>query len=865
MINLYLLKYNNYYNRKIKKEAGIGNYGDYILAAFQNIYTFDYADGVNTSHVLPYKGETPDYAIITEEDESGTEEIKSRWFVVESSYIRGGKYRVSLRRDLIADNLEEVLDAPCMVEKGYINDQLNDDSVFNDEGQSYNQIKESEILLPDKTGCPWIVGYLAAPTETQKRDKDGNLQWDAEGHPVMESEPDKVVNGSIVSDENGIIIKSISDIPYYNDFNMTSEFSGTCNCKFDGQDMPGSYLAIAAKEIGHLPLQDVVSMTYFRPVGPYGAYNNRIFAFGLGGDFNDLKTYWEVGKKPIDGPYYTTKDNGVINQVANEYSRASNIAPSYSVFRKKQQEIIDCMWKSYETVSESYKTYYTIEYLQKYYQDRYYKLEDRLYKVEISFDSNMYSSHSVLTTYSDAIMSGLQNYYLYTQGKIANSSISFTYIYKKANVNIVEVKQTVTTTIPGRSRPLLSDAPYCMFCMPYGDIPVYKESTEAAYVTKKEYNLALANSISTTIGTDKVLDIQILPYCPIPAAVIPKGIRLENQIYTAINSVNKNTTENTEVGFILWCNTSSFSIDIKKTDIKSLKADDLKKPPFFIENYKEESQLSLCRLSDPSHTQVFEFNAAKNGGINLFHVLCTYKPNSPYISIHPDFGRLYGDDYDDTRGLICGGDYSLPIVSNAWTEYEYRNKNYQNTFNREIQSMELSNKIQKKADIVNAVSTTINAGIQGSIGAGNILGSTAAIPAGIGGAMDIKYKEMLRNDQIDKAKTLFNYNLQNIQALANTVSKSNPYNIDNKYVPYLEIYNCSDVEREAFKLKMKYDGMTIMRTGTLRYFLNYKDEVEESYIKGAIIRFPNLSEDYNYAKELSNEVGQGFYLDRRWY
>lgn len=865
MINLYLLKYNNYYNRIIKKEAGIGNYSDYILASFQNIYTFDYADGINTSHVLPYKGETPDYAIVTEEDESGNEEINSRWFVIESSYIRGGKYRISLRRDLIADNLDEVLDAPCMVEKGYINDQLNDDSIFNDEGQSYNQIKKGEILLPDKTGCPWIVGYLAAPTETQKRDKDGNLQWDAEGHPIMESEPDKVVNGNIASDEHGIIINSIEDIPYYNDFNMTSEFSGTCNCKFDEQDMPGSYLAIAAREIGHLPLQDVVSMIYMRPLGPYGAYNNRIFAFGLGGDFNDLDTYWEVGKKPIDGPYYTTKDNGVINQVANKYNRASNVAPSYSVFRKKQQEIIDCMWKSYETVSESYKTYYTIEYLQRYYKDRYYKLGDRLYKVEISFDSNIYSSHSVLTTYSDAIMSGLQNYYLYTQGKIANSSISFTYIYKKANVNIVEVKQTVTTTIPGRSRPLLSDAPYCMFCMPYGDISVYKESTEAEYFTKKEYNLAIANSISTTIGTDKVLDIQILPYCPIPAAVIPKGIRLENQIYTAIKSVNKNTTENTEVGFILWCNTSSFSIDIKKTDIKSLKPEDLAKPPFLIENYKEESQLSLCRLSDPSHTQVFEFNAAKNGGINLFHILCTYKPNSPYIAIHPDFGRLYGDDYDDTRGLICGGDYSLPIVSNAWTEYEYRNKNYQNTFNREIQSMELSNKIQKKADIVNAVANTANAGIQGAIGTGNISGSLAAVPAGIGGAMDVHYKEMLRNDQVDKAKTLFNYNLQNIQALANTVSKSNPYNIDNKYFPYLEIYTCSDVEREAFKLKMKYDGMTIMRTGTLRYFLNYKDEVEESYIKGAIIRFPNLSEDYDYAKELSNEVGQGFYLDRRWY
>ena len=217
MINLYLLKYNNYYNRKIKKEQTIQEYANYILASFNNIYTFDYADGVNTSHVLPYKGETPDYAIVTEEDESGIEEIKYRWFVVESSYIRGGKYRVSLRRDLIADNLDEVLDAPCMVEKGYINDPINDDAIFNDEGQSYNQIKVDETLLYDESKCPWIVGYLANPTPEEK---------------------DTTITANVTIAENAEKITKLSDIGFYKYFDMDSTgFSGTCKCGFDNYDI----------------------------------------------------------------------------------------------------------------------------------------------------------------------------------------------------------------------------------------------------------------------------------------------------------------------------------------------------------------------------------------------------------------------------------------------------------------------------------------------------------------------------------------------------------------------------------------------------------------------------------------------------
>lgn len=830
MINLYLLKYNNYYNRKIKKEAGIGNYGDYILASFQNIYTFDYADGVNTSHVLPYKGETPDYAIVTEEDESGIEEIKSRWFVVESSYIRGGKYRVSLRRDLIADNLDEVLDAPCMVEKGYINYPESDDSIFNDEGQSYNQIKVSEDLLFDKSNCPWIVGYLnkGAINEIKGKNVEASL----------------TISDGTSSDINVEVLNSLSDLPYWEFMDVNP------NAKEYHGYIPGALpiieISALASRWNTLPVIKGYTLFQYTQNGPY-MYSPTAFGINYTGQ---ALTGWE---KDANGGFYSLVDGP---KLTNKFlGKTGGAGESITIYKQCKDQLK--LLSDYVLREENYNDSFDVAYTTV--QNKIYKVGTEYFMIEVEKDPSVedndtpsykYVERWAPKSYNDIILTKLPDYIEYA----TEPAVLYKFIYQGVTFKLKKVGPKISTTIPSVI-PVLNDNSYSMFCMPYGDIPVYTKSVEPELTTNKIYNLLIASSISSSIGTDSIIDIQILPYCPFQQYLRDGGI-YSKYIFTTSIFMEENGESSTEenkktVGYIFWCKESSFKFDIERT--------------LEINDYKEESQLDLYRLSDPSHTQVFEFNAAKNGGIFNFHVECTYKPFDPYINIHPTFNRLYGRDYDDSRGLICAGDYSLPINSNAWADYTYRNKNYQNTFNREIQSMELSNKIQKKADIVNAVANTVNAGLQGAIGAENLLGGLAALPAGIGGGMDIKYKEMLRNDQLDKTKTLFNYNLQNIQALPNSISKSNPYNIDNKYVPYLEKYTCSDVEREAFKLKMKYDGMTIMRTGTLRYFLNYKDEVEESYIKGAIIRFPNLSEDYNYAKELSNEVGQGFYLDRRWY
>ena len=79
------------------------------------------------------------------------------------------------------------------------------------------------------------------------------------------------------------------------------------------------------------------------------------------------------------------------------------------------------------------------------------------------------------------------------------------------------------------------------------------------------------------------------------------------------------------------------------------------------------NECDLLRLVSQNYSAIFEFSAAKSGGVDGFLADCTYKPWSPYIHIMPRLKGLYGDNFvsiDDARGLICGGDMSLPQLSN---------------------------------------------------------------------------------------------------------------------------------------------------------------------------------------------------------
>ena len=97
--------------------------------------------------------------------------------------------------------------------------------------------------------------------------------------------------------------------------------------------------------------------------------------------------------------------------------------------------------------------------------------------------------------------------------------------------------------------------------------------------------------------------------------------------------------------------------------------------------------------------------------------------------------------------------------------------------------------------------------------------------------------------------------LENIQALPYTLTKVGAFNINSKIWPFIEYYTCSDVEKEALKMKIKYEGMSI---GIVDYLSNYM--VEGSYLQADLIRNDNIMDDPHLLDDIYIELTKGVYL-----
>lgn len=174
MKTLYILKkYNNYFNRIIKKEANLSAY----LAAAEAYNTipnanFVIGDGVSTTHVHNFPIGTQsfegNYLLVVD---NGV--IESRWFILENYWNREGQYVLTLRRDLIIDYFDDFADSGFYCEKGlptngyveqsgqdfYKDYVYPDPAIFNIEPIQFNEIKQKSIYLKDDYDLQWIVFY----------------------------------------------------------------------------------------------------------------------------------------------------------------------------------------------------------------------------------------------------------------------------------------------------------------------------------------------------------------------------------------------------------------------------------------------------------------------------------------------------------------------------------------------------------------------------------------------------------------------------------------------------------------------------------------------------------------------------------
>ena len=215
---------------------------------------------------------------------------------------------------------------------------------------------------------------------------------------------------------------------------------------------------------------------------------------------------------------------------------------------------------------------------------------------------------------------------------------------------------------------------------------------------------------------------------------------------------------------------------------------------------------------------------------------------------------MYGNNYDDQRGLICGGDFSLPQISDAWSTYQINNKNYQVMFNRQIESLDKQIVIGSLSDMAGVIGGTVG-GVGGGAFSGSIMGGASGAMAG--GIADISTNAILRADQRDAMIQQHNWQLDNIKAMPYGVSKATNFNSEQPKFPYIETYTATGEEITNLEKFLSLKSYNISRYGK---FADYVKPTGRTWLQGTFVRLNGVSDDAHYLAAIAGEVKQGFYV-----
>ncbi|MBP5446233.1 MAG: hypothetical protein J6Y28_08695 [Acholeplasmatales bacterium] len=872
--NVYLLSFNNYYNRRVLKGydtiAGYVNAGHQIGQTIQNC-NFEMRDGI-TSEIIINQGfatTQPDYMLIEEKETNNF----SRWFILDSDLIRGNQYKFTLKRDICVDYNDVLINSHYFIERGWINDK-NSDLLYNKEGQAYSQIKTGQTYLFDETNCAWIVGYFDKKWNGGSMGSHVNI-----GSEVTYTAPNGISNWTV----GGTNMYQYIDMEGHRTHSYINADTG-----------PDNYYMCLNMPVHNINLSgsDKYNMVHFGiDLKTLTATNSVIDS-----DWIDSRPYTGVGVKSINSFTYVSK----VDQT--KWTGNSNVtSASYknTLYYNYLNYLLDPNPLIYSNLMNDLNTAAGLTAADKelaetlYYDYNGKTIKDlttnKVYRISVMINfadgqfSNYTTSDDIYTSGKAFIKSSLHTAYgdfsvTFDDNDTDTSKFDLYYHYNKYYIRLTEEVPVTLSIQSASTRQHTLDAAYDMFCLPYGDLTIkYTDGGQTKFLTMtKELSMNLAQSIAINAG-ENIYDLQILPYCPMRECIIQTSPGFSFDI-RGLNSGQYDTVVDQsagaiKMGFILYpsnAEQSSFKLRDCYADCYTV--------PQFTDAYslKKDYNTKMYRLSSPNFASSFEFSMAMNDGIEYYIVSYTYKPYTPYIRIRPKFNRMYNQDYQDGRGLILQGDFSVPTLTDQWVKFEIENKNYLNTFNREIDSMELQHKVGETQDLANAITGSITGALSGAM-AGGIAGSAAGpvgtavgaiggaviggVTSAVGGVIDYQNNQKLRNDAIDKAKDLFNYQLDNIKALPRTIRNIGCFTADFTMVPVLEEYSASPDEIDTYDYKMNWYGMSIMRPGHL---LEYTRNDGETFVQGYLLRLDTASTpeeaDNHLAEALSDEVSKGLYI-----
>lgn len=789
-MDIYLLSYNNYYNRQYKREENLSAYLSYVVYQVAGVNTWVNGDGVDNSWrtgIIDSDISAADYLLTC----SGAD-ILGRWFIVEKNEISKNRYVLTLRRDLLGESLPIIENDAFFAERCILPD--TSPYIYNAEDFRVNRIKRKETPIKDKTGVPWIIGYFNK--EIESKPITGNLDATAD-----------------------ITVDSLQNWTFYE--YISNPFNGFCpdeavNLTLYWANVEYSYAAI--------PNWIIYEESSYERKSTGSTWRQNVYS----------TPKREFNRNFANGYLYNREGCPTLAQVLSALPQnicASAIRTAMNIKSDSETKSLYALNGAVIHETNSNK-YYKINIISSSQQ-----LSETINNLETSRDGV-----STINAICTNQLKGLLNVGLETQRNLFTMRANVTQSF----VTLEDITASVATlsySIPTGHRNT-EDAPYDILAIPYGVF----NGTGNEKLAMSAINALIA---TYNVGTSSpVFDVQLLPFCPL-FETDPTKLTVD------IDYVQIKGPHSESLGNVYFSSRSTFAL--------SLPLD----TPVSVQNPKIENICDIYRLVSPNYNGQFEFTAAKNGGLSVINVDATYIPFNPFIRIAPAFGGLYGTEFKDARGLICGGDFSLPIITSAWVSYQQNNKQYQNIFDRQIKNIEFTQEQQRIQERWNAATGAVSGGMQGAqMGAaagpwGAVAGAVIGAGASLAGAsLDQYYNELARREAIGYTKDVHRLNLQSIEAQPDSLARTTAFNAINKVFPILEYFTCTDEEKNAVAKSISENSMragfvtTIAEIAQNRWV--YGNLEDRGYIAGKLIR-TSLAEDPHYLTALNAELLTGFY------
>lgn len=834
MSKIYVFEnFNNYANKTSFMYQTINLYPK---ATYQATINFNPNDGVNTSLVLMYKDNIiaapvnidPDYAIVCD----NSDKIESRWYVTNSSRLSDSKFRIVLKRDIASDYKSEIMNSVAFVRRGWVNS--SNPLIFNSENGNYSQILRERVDLKDKSGKGGYVAFLAPNFLQENIDKANFGVASNISTSMVFNSPAATHAGDYKfcygADPDDTTPKPVF-MRNYNRWGFPRTSTGN-----------HSYISFTVGIV----LMSSGSSVYTNDKYEITMYENSLYdcrtiRFGAdehGGTYPDFVLPIVRGRLFLE----EWQQRGIAQACAH------NIALS--------------MWDSdyldkylFSLSNNQYGDVHTMQFMSPRINSlAKVTTANDIYVLDLDLYANDEKKYSEVMTdetrrvFENIIKQSVEDIAVSAQCP-ANERANITYSY---NIAHFHWRRTYTSTLKLPSTgALVQDSPYYMLFIPEANT---KMKCDDKTWTQQVDAYQIYNQLQVAFNSF-IYDIQKVPYTPYALDIQDDG----TVVLPSVSQIGFARNANEEIeACAYFCNQDSFWFEVEPT---STYLDKLKEQKDL--TVKVQSETTLLRLCSMDGGSSININGAKNLGLSKLRVNCRYAPYQSYISIQPQWSDFYGAEIGlkDTRGLNLTSTNSVARTSNQWQDYVLQNQNYQDIFNRQIQSMDAQFDIQANRAVRDMVFGLINTGV--STGMSSNPGSAAG--SLISGGLNLIHQGQGYSDLVDSFRErkslsvdLFNLQNGNIKARADALSKVNAMSPIYNTWPYIEVYETTSEEKAALTTYITEFSMNIgAMTSQLSAYVTNNPNTRK-FIQADIIRI-NGKMDAHLAEEIKRLISEGVY------